>query len=50
MKTIKNDSRVQDFDIEKTKLTLERISDEVNEPLTEPDINKLARAIRPGHG
>jgi transcriptional regulator NrdR family protein len=45
MKVIKKDGRMQDFDIEKIKLTLERVSDDVHEPLTESDIKKLAKII-----
>jgi len=46
MKVIKKDGRIQEFDIEKIKLSLERVSDEVNEPFTKSDINNLARAIQ----
>lgn len=46
MKVIKKDGRIQEFNIEKIKLTLERVSDEINEPLTQSDIDNLARAIQ----
>lgn len=45
MKVIKKSGRVQEFDLEKIKLTLERVSDEVNKPFTDSDINKLTKAI-----
>jgi transcriptional regulator NrdR family protein len=46
MKVIKRNGLVQEFDIEKIKLTLERVSDEVNEPFTKSDIDNLTRAIQ----
>lgn len=45
MKVIKRDGRIQEFDIEKIKLTLERVSDELNEPFTKSDIDNVAREI-----
>lgn len=41
----KRDGRLQAFDLNKIELTLERISDESNRPLTGADLNILIRAI-----
>lgn len=46
MKVIKKDGRIQEFDIEKIKLTLERVSDEVGKPFTKSDIDNLAKFIQ----
>lgn len=45
MKVIKRDGRVQEFDINKILLTLEKVSDEIAEPFTESDINNLLEDI-----
>jgi transcriptional regulator NrdR family protein len=45
MRVIKKNKSIQDFDIGKIKLTLERVSDEVHKPLTQSDIQKLANSI-----
>ncbi|MFU0801169.1 MAG: ATP cone domain-containing protein [Xylanivirga thermophila] len=45
MKVIKRDGRTQDFEIDKIKLTLERVSDEINMPFTHGDVERVAHAI-----
>lgn len=45
MKVIKRDGRIQEFDINKILLTLEKVSDEIEEPFTESDINNLLEDI-----
>jgi len=45
MKVIKQDGRLQDFDLSKIKTSIHRASDDANEPLTASDIQNLARNI-----
>lgn len=45
MKVLKRDGRIQEFDIGKIRLTLQRASDEANEPFTGADINVVSKAI-----
>lgn len=45
MKVIKRNGRIQEFDIGKIQITLENVSDEISEPLTESDIKKLLASI-----
>lgn len=45
MKVIKKDGRIQDFDINKILITLEKVSDEIEEPFTESDIKNLSEDI-----
>ncbi|KPU45636.1 transcriptional repressor NrdR [Oxobacter pfennigii] len=45
MKVIKRDGRLQEFDINKIKLTVQKASDEIGQPLTGADINNLSKAI-----
>ncbi len=46
MFVIKKDGRKQKFNIEKIKLTLEKVSDELNQPLTFSDIHNLGNKIQ----
>ncbi len=45
MKVIKQDGRIQDFDISKIKTSIYRASDDANEPLNTSDIENLARSV-----
>lgn len=45
MKVIKKDGRIQEFDIDKIKITLGYVSDEVKQPLTFSDIDMVARKV-----
>lgn len=45
MKVIKRDGRIQEFDINKILITIEKVSDEIVEPFTESDINNLSEDI-----
>ena len=45
MKVIKQDGRLQNFDLEKIKTSIYRASDDANEPLNTSDIENLARSI-----
>ena len=45
MKVKKRDGRIQEFNIQKIKLSIERVSDEINKPLTSSDIELVAKAI-----
>lgn len=45
MKVIKRDGRIQEFNINKIILTLEKVSEEIGEPFTESDINNLSGDI-----
>jgi transcriptional repressor NrdR len=48
VKVRKRDGSLQDFDIDKVKLTLERVSDELNRPFTGSDLRILTKAIEEG--
>lgn len=45
MKVRKRNGSVQIFSMDKIKLTLERVSDELNQPLTGSDLKLLTREI-----
>jgi transcriptional regulator NrdR family protein len=45
LKVIKRDGRTQEFNIHKIILTLEKVSEEIEEPFTESDINNLSGDI-----
>lgn len=45
MKVVKRDGRIQDFDLNKILITLEKVSDEIVQPFTESDINNLSEDI-----
>ncbi|MFT5874678.1 MAG: transcriptional repressor NrdR [Clostridium sp.] len=45
MKVIKQDGRLQNFDINKIKTSVARASDDANEPLNESDLDNLGRAV-----
>ena len=46
MKVRKRDGSLQDFDIDKVKLTLERMSDELNRPFTGSDLSDIDQGNR----
>ncbi|MCJ7690704.1 MAG: ATP cone domain-containing protein [Clostridiaceae bacterium] len=45
MKVIKQDGRLQSFDIQRIKTSIYRASDDANEPLNTSDIENLARSV-----
>lgn len=45
MKVVKRNGSIQDFSINKIILTLERVSDDINEPFTESDMENLSIGI-----
>jgi len=45
MKVKKRDGNVQPFSMDKIKLTLERVSDELNQPFTGGDLRLITREI-----
>ena len=45
MKVIKRDGRIQEFDLNKILITLEKVSDDISEPFTESDIRNLSEDI-----
>jgi len=45
MKVRKRNGSLQDFDIDKVKLALERVSDELGRPFTGSDLRMLTKAI-----
>jgi len=45
MKVIKRNGEYQEFDIQKIRLVLERVSDAIGEPLNASDINAVSRVI-----
>ena len=45
MKVRKRNGSIQDFSMDKIRLTLERVSDELNQPLTGSDLRLLAEGI-----
>ena len=45
MKVKKRNGSLQDFNMDKVKLTLERVSDDQGRPFTAADINRLTDAI-----
>jgi transcriptional repressor NrdR len=45
VKVIKQDGRLQGFDIQRIKTSIYRASDDANEPLNTSDIENLARSI-----
>lgn len=45
MKVIKRDGRIQEFMIDKIRTSLARTSDEINNPLTDSDLNVIVEAI-----
>lgn len=48
MKVVKRDGRLQDFDLNKIKTSIDRASDDARQPLNESDIANLARSIEKG--
>lgn len=48
MKVIKNDGRLQEFDLRKIKTSIDRASDDARQPLNESDIENLAKSIEKG--
>ncbi len=46
MKVIKQDGRLEDFDLNKIKTSIYRASDDAGEPLNSSDIENLARNIK----
>lgn len=45
VKVIKRDGRLQEFDLKKIIIVLERISDEMDEPLTASDLGNIADSV-----
>ncbi|WP_163195324.1 ATP cone domain-containing protein [Clostridium thermarum] len=45
MKVIKKDRSIQDFDLRKTVLSIERASDDSNESINESDAENIANSI-----
>ena len=45
MKVIKQDGRLENFDLSKIKTSIYRASDDAGQPLNESDIENLARSI-----
>ena len=45
MKVKKKDGRIQDFNVDKIKLTLEKVSDEAEKPLTGSDVKTIIKLI-----
>ena len=43
---VKNNKKIQPFDYDKIKIVLEKISDEIKEPLTESDLNNIIKEIQ----
>ena len=48
MKVIKQDGRLQNFDLSKIKTSIDRASDDASQPLNESDIENLAKSIEKG--
>jgi transcriptional regulator NrdR family protein len=45
MKVIKQDGKLQNFDLSKIKTSISRASDDAGQPLNESDIENLARGV-----
>lgn len=45
LKVIKRDGRIQDFNINKIKLSIQRASDDMNMPMTESDSKSIVKNI-----
>jgi len=45
LKVRKRDGRIQDFNLGKIRLTIERVSDEVQMPLTGSDLDMISKSI-----
>ena len=45
MKVIKRDGRLQEFDLSKIKTSIDRASEDAEQPLNESDIENLAKSI-----
>jgi transcriptional repressor NrdR len=45
MKVVKRDGRIQDFDLDKIIVSIERASDDIGEPMNESDANCAAQSI-----
>ncbi|NSW90080.1 MAG: ATPase [Firmicutes bacterium] len=45
MKVKKKDGRIQDFNADKIKLILEKVSDEAEKPLTGSDVNIITKLV-----
>ncbi|MBZ9688139.1 ATPase [Clostridium estertheticum] len=48
MKVIKRDGRLQEFDLSRIRTSIDRASDDANQPLNESDIENLAKSIEKG--
>jgi len=46
MKVIKKDGRVQDFDIEKIRVSIENASDEAKAPMADSDISNIIEDVQ----
>ncbi len=46
MKVIKKDGRIQDFDIQKIRVSIENASDEANAPMSSSDIGNIIEDIQ----
>lgn len=46
MKVIKKDGRIQDFDIQKIRVSVENASDEANAPMSSSDIGNIIEDIQ----
>lgn len=45
MKVIKRDGRLQNFELRKILLSIEKASDEINRPMTQSDIVNISKSI-----
>ena len=48
MKVIKRDGRLQDFDLDKIKISISGASDDAEQPFNESDIDNLVKGIEEG--
>jgi transcriptional regulator NrdR family protein len=48
MKVLKRSGNLEDFNIEKVKISVGRVSDELSEPLTDSDLNFIAAQVEKG--
>jgi transcriptional regulator NrdR family protein len=48
MKVLKRSGNLEDFNIEKVKISVGRVSDEMEEPLTDSDLNFIAAQVEKG--
>jgi transcriptional regulator NrdR family protein len=45
LKVIKKDGRIQEFSLEKIKLSIQRASDDMKKPINESDSNRIANTV-----